>query len=109
MISPCSLIASGRRILGSLFECVVLVLIGVSAIPGPAHATVEASSGSTMQQQSPGNPTADFFVAPDGNDSWSGTLPAPNNQHTDGPFASVARAQIAVQNLIQSHPNRPII
>ena len=109
MISPCSLIASGRRILGSLFECVVLVLIGVCAIPGPAHATVEASSGSTMQQQSPGNPTADFFVAPDGNDSWSGTLPAPNNQHTDGPFASVARAQIAVQNLIQSHPNRPII
>jgi hypothetical protein len=51
---------------------------------------------------------ADFYVAVNGSDSWSGQLPTPNSQHTDGPFASVARAQIAVRALIQTHPNRPI-
>ena len=43
--------------------------------------------------------TADFFVAPDGNDSWSGTLAAPNTDRTDGPFASISRAQDAVRTL----------
>jgi len=52
--------------------------------------------------------SADFYVAVNGNDSWSGTLPVPNSQNTNGPFASVARAQIAVRALIRTHPNRPI-
>jgi len=43
---------------------------------------------------------ADFYVATNGNDSWSGKLPAPNFRHTDGPFASVARAQTAVRTLV---------
>ncbi len=47
---------------------------------------------------------ADFYVATDGNDSWSGTLPAPNSSHTDGPFASLARAQIAVEGLVGTKP-----
>src|SRR3954469_5644636 len=37
----------------------------------------------------------DFFVATNGNDSWSGKLPAPNANATDGPFATVAQAQVA--------------
>lgn len=40
-----------------------------------------------------------FYVAPDGNDSWSGTLAAPNPNMTDGPFASFDRARAAVQSL----------
>ena len=28
---------------------------------------------------------ADFYVATDGNDAWSGTLPEPNVERTDGP------------------------
>lgn len=36
---------------------------------------------------------ADFYVATNGNDSWSGTLEAPNSDKTDGPFASIERAQ----------------
>ena len=47
----------------------------------------------------PGSPTADFFIATDGNDAWSGTLAAPNVDHSDGPFASLARAQTAVRGL----------
>lgn len=30
-----------------------------------------------------------FFVAPGGNDHWSGHLPSPNPSRTDGPFATV--------------------
>src|SRR5689334_10077658 len=52
-------------------------------------------------------PKADFFVAPSGNDSWSGKLAEPNRAHTDGPFASPAKAQMAVRDLIQAN-RRPI-
>ena len=40
---------------------------------------------------------ADWFVAPAGNDAWSGSLPAPNSTKTDGPFASLKRARDAVR------------
>lgn len=43
--------------------------------------------------------TADFYVATDGNDRWSGRLPSPNTQKTDGPFASPARAREAIRSL----------
>jgi len=36
-----------------------------------------------------------------GNDSWSGKLSAPNKNHTDGPFASLERAQRAIRELKQ--------
>jgi hypothetical protein len=41
-------------------------------------------------------PTADFYVSPEGSDAWSGTLSAPNVQRTDGPFATLERARDAV-------------
>jgi len=43
--------------------------------------------------------TADFFVATNGNDNWSGTLEAPNSDNSDGPFATIEKAQIAVREL----------
>jgi len=42
---------------------------------------------------------ADFYVSPKGNDNWSGTLPEPNATATDGPFATIQRAQKAVREL----------
>src|SRR5579862_554642 len=45
---------------------------------------------------------ADFYVSPAGNDRWSGHLPAPNDKRTDGPFATVPRAQAAVRSLLHS-------
>lgn len=48
-----------------------------------------------------GEAKADFYVAPDGNDSWSGTLPSPNKLKNDGPFATIERAQAAVRLLKQ--------
>jgi hypothetical protein len=45
---------------------------------------------------------ADFYVAPQGNDRWSGHLDAPNSRRTDGPFATPARAQTAVRELLRT-------
>ena len=42
---------------------------------------------------------ADFYVSPEGNDQWSGRLAEPNKNKTDGPFATLARAQQAVRVL----------
>ncbi len=38
-----------------------------------------------------------FYVAPNGNDQWSGELEAPNRERTDGPFATIARARDAIR------------
>jgi len=48
----------------------------------------------------------DFFVSPQGNDKWSGKLPAPNARRTDGPFATFERA-CAV--LSKSGPKGPAV
>lgn len=40
-----------------------------------------------------------YFVSPQGNDAWSGTLPDPNGDGSDGPVANVYRAQ----ELLRTH------
>src|SRR5690349_4347039 len=58
--------------------------------------------------QPPGDPgardsiqrkAADFYVATDGSDEWSGQLAQPNHARTDGPFATLTRARDAVRAL----------
>lgn len=45
-----------------------------------------------------GKPLPDaYVVSPEGNDEWSGTLAAPNADRTDGPFATLERAQAAMR------------
>src|SRR3954453_20861339 len=44
-------------------------------------------------------PKADFFVSPDGRDSWSGSSPIVNRPGTDGPFRTLVRARDAVREL----------
>src|SRR4051812_8310168 len=39
-----------------------------------------------------------FYVATNGNDSWSGTIASPNAGNSDGPFRSFARAQSAMRS-----------
>jgi len=43
--------------------------------------------------------TADFYVATNGNDNWTGKSDAPNNDHSDGPFATIDRARQAVRGI----------
>jgi len=46
-----------------------------------------------------------FFVATNGNDRWSGALPAPKPDGSDGPFATPERALKATRELKQQSPN----
>ena len=55
--------------------------------------------GEVWQKFDVENTTADFYVSPDGNDDWSGTLEAPNSSSSDGPFQTIERAQEAVREL----------
>ena len=48
-----------------------------------------------------------FFVAKNGNDSWSGKLKAPDQAKTDGPFATLARAREAIRALKASNTLSP--
>ncbi|MHB9030791.1 MAG: hypothetical protein ACYC9O_18640, partial [Candidatus Latescibacterota bacterium] len=45
---------------------------------------------------------AALYVSTAGNDSWSGTLPEPNKNRTDGPFATPGKARDAVRALKRS-------
>jgi hypothetical protein len=38
-----------------------------------------------------------LFIAPSGNDSWSGTLAKPNKNETDGPYATFQKAQESIR------------
>ena len=49
----------------------------------------------------------DFYVAPSGRDTWSGSRPAPGEG--DGPFATVARARETVRTLLRTRTDqRPV-
>src|SRR5436190_19146000 len=60
------------------------LLLGISA-------SVVTGSLQTAPANAQDNPLA-FFVATNGNDSWSGRLPSPNRAGTDGPFVTFKRA-----------------
>jgi len=50
-----------------------------------------------------------LYVAPDGNDAWTGRSPRPNRAKTDGPLASLAGARDAVRRLkAQGEAAKPI-
>jgi len=95
--------------------CVFAFLMVVSTVRVARAANVsqdltsEVRAGELQPSVSAASPPASFYVATNGKDSWSGKLSAPNSQHTDGPFASLARAQIAVESLLKSHPVAPIV
>ena len=53
--------------------------------------------------------SADFFVATNGSDKWSGRLAEPNEQGTDGPFATLGRARDAVRAARGSRLRKDVI
>jgi hypothetical protein len=46
------------------------------------------------------SPSVKLYVARNGNDAWSGRLPAPDAGATDGPFASLERARSEIRRII---------
>lgn len=71
-----------------LWAAAVTSLIFGCSRPSPNHADSIAAP-----KPGPGV----FFVATNGNDLWSGRLPAPNGPGTDGPFASLPAALTAAR------------
>lgn len=69
---------------------IVVTYGGVEAAPA-GFITVQASAALPS--------TVTYYVAPNGNDLWSGTLAAPNAQSTDGPLATFDRARSLVQSI----------
>jgi trimeric autotransporter adhesin len=65
---------------------------GSSSIQATLGANLSSSSSLTIDAPNT------FFVAPNGNDSWSGQSSSPNGNGSDGPFASLSRAQYAVRS-----------
>jgi len=51
---------------------------------------------------------ADFYVAINGSDDWSGTLASPTVERNDGPFATLERARDAVRKL-KEKKSSPIV
>ena len=49
-----------------------------------------------------------FFVATNGNDTWSGKLATPNADNSDGPFATWKKAQQAVRKVKSTSLHQPI-
>lgn len=51
---------------------------------------------------------ADFYVATDGNDRWSGRLAAPSPGGDDGPFATLEGARDAIRKQKQEGLRKPV-
>jgi hypothetical protein len=107
-------IASGSLPQGISLNASTGVISGTTEQTGNYTLSVKITDSSSPQQRvsqaykvqvtAAQSATADFYVAADGNDNWSGTLAAPNSNNTNGPFASIARAQTAVRTILQN-PN----
>ena len=100
----CNLFVCNRM---SNFILILLLCLGMTlsfTTKAQTNNTVTARDGKLLRSElwQPFDAKAvkgDFFVSPNGNDSWSGTLDAPNATKTDGPFATINRAKLAVREL----------
>ncbi len=74
-------------------------MMRVPILPALAIAvTLHASDALRLPSVAQADDTkADLYVSPRGNDAWSGTLPEPNAQKTDGPLATIHHARDLVR------------
>jgi len=85
-----------------------LEAVGIAALCWVAFTISHASDGRSVARQrrtesrAPRQDGIVYYVATNGNDRWSGRLPAPNRSRTDGPFASLIRARDAIRQLKSS-------
>src|ERR1039458_9643424 len=76
-----------------------LWLLPVICLLGCAQSQPQTAASVAAPKPAPGV----FFVATNGNDQWSGRLPAPNRKGTDGPLATLPGALKAIRGLRQQH------
>ena len=69
----------------------------------PEDAPSGEAGGEETAGEAPSVEPITLYVAPDGNDEWSGTLEAPNADGTDGPLASMEGARDAIRTLRENN------
>ncbi|MGA2116445.1 MAG: hypothetical protein ABSH56_17010 [Bryobacteraceae bacterium] len=90
-----------------LFQFNVAIPAGVSSGDQPILATYNGAETGPVElvavQDAGAAPTSvTLYAAPNGKDSWSGRLNAPNAAGTDGPVATMDRARALVQGIVKS-------
>jgi hypothetical protein len=76
-----------RRSLGTVHRAWLLSSIAAAAVCGGLAPGPRAAQAATL------------YVAPEGDDTWSGTRPAPDEARTDGPFRTLERARDEIRGL----------
>ena len=94
----------GRRLFmaGAVAGLIVQGILAVLLIAGKPAVPWAQTRGRTITGRvfAPRNAAKTvFYVAAEGNDSWTGKLEKPNAARTDGPFLTVQRAQKAIRDL----------
>jgi hypothetical protein len=82
-------VADAKKKLGDLLPSILFIMIMLTCVP--AHAV---------------DMLADIYVAPDGNDAWPGSLPAPNGKG-EGPVATLTRAAQIIREKRAALNGRP--
>ncbi len=88
-----------KRSMMKAVRLLLLSLFCLGLLNTSIHADGKLLRSEKWQKFSAEGKQADFYVAANGNDNWSGTLSEPNAGKTDGPFATIERAQRAVRDL----------
>ncbi|MFQ6040145.1 MAG: hypothetical protein ACE5PV_04750, partial [Candidatus Poribacteria bacterium] len=73
--------------------------LNVSAKSSAEVIAFRISADGELMQMSKKSSEMMFFVANNGNDSWSGCLAEPNATQTDGPFATLERARDEIRKI----------
>src|SRR5262249_29723446 len=84
----------------------IILLLHCGSMDGPDNEPEADNDSIEADAQSV---TADFFVATDGNDGWSGKLAAPNAGKTDGPLLTLdgpKGARAKVLSFKAAHPTQ---
>ncbi len=83
-----------------------LLFLASGSSPLPAQERPATVTSEHRRAAAPPVPTATFYVAPNGNDAWSGKLASPNASNTDGPFATFDHARAQVQAFNKANLSR---
>ncbi len=77
----------------------VSLLLMILFVSSSSYGQGKLLRGEKWQKYDMQNRVANFYVATNGDDNWSGTLASPNADRSDGPFATIEKAQMAVRKL----------
>ncbi|MGJ8691843.1 MAG: right-handed parallel beta-helix repeat-containing protein [Thalassotalea sp.] len=86
-----------------------LKLVGTGLAVSAASVPLTSFASAQTSQAKITSKVADFYVAVNGNDDFTGTTAEQSGQGNNGPFASLTRARDAVRALKNTKPNKDIV